>query len=214
MLDLPDRKGGLHGCLPWTATHASIAATGHKWSLVRPKKICNPYLKGSVFEALMHTLIIVRGWLGLYMAISARVKWYVGSQSWADGEVISPDLRKPKKHVVQAAQSMMLSKPCRDFSHTCCSLDNIVGVIGNLGLNWFADPSLLEHSLFPTTCCNVAISPTLGSPRLKDSCKCHTPHFIVPLHSPSAARATTKCRRTASESGTALIEKMQDNECF
>jgi len=126
----------------------------------------------SLPKYLRYTLI-ARGLLGLSTAISARVKWYVGSKSWVDAEVISPDLRKPK-HVVQAAQSIMLSKPCCDFSHSCRSPNNIVGVIGNLGLGFWP---LFAWTLFISlmTCCNVAISPTLGSPRPRDSCKCRTP---------------------------------------
>ena len=45
----------------------------------------------------------------LSTAMSANVRWLLGSKDATEGHVISPDLKNPKKHVQAAAHSMIVS---------------------------------------------------------------------------------------------------------
>ena len=76
-----------------------------------------PFLKGSVFDALMSTFTIVGFSLEL-ICTSLTVKWADGSHCDADGAVISPEHRKPKKHKQHAAHSIILSGSCADSAKT------------------------------------------------------------------------------------------------
>ena len=57
-----------------------IAATGHRLLSVRPRKMDTPFLKGSVFDALMSTFKTVGFSLELICtSTSLTVKWADGS---------------------------------------------------------------------------------------------------------------------------------------
>ena len=55
-----------------------IAATGHRLLYLRPRKMDTPFLKGSVFDALMSTFTTVGFSLELIYT-SLNVKWADGS---------------------------------------------------------------------------------------------------------------------------------------
>ena len=65
-----------------------------------------PFLKGTVFDALILTYIIV-GWPRSAIAMSAKDRCAVGSYTLLDDTVVSPVLIKPKKQSVEAGQIIM-----------------------------------------------------------------------------------------------------------
>ena len=121
---------------PWSppllARYASIAMTGQRSLLVRPINIEIPLRNGSVFEAFRRISITV-GDVGLSRARSLNVRCVEWSNASWDGTVISPTLRNPKKHVVDAAHSIAVLWFSADWSHVFFSCRRMHGVIGSRG---------------------------------------------------------------------------------
>ena len=83
--------------------------TGHTSAPEGDRHIVHPCLNGSVLEAL------IRIWmLGRRYDTSSKHSVVSGSNFCIWGETYSDDLRKPKKAVVTAAQSMILSACASD----------------------------------------------------------------------------------------------------
>jgi len=91
-----------------------------------------------------------QGWYNLAILI----RWSLRLKVLADGVVISPAQKNPKKQVVHAAQSIMMSKRLASFCHTFLNLSSSSGVMGRQ-VCW-APPSLLstEHTL-RMVCCSI-----------------------------------------------------------
>ena len=82
-----------------------------------------------LFEAFSLSLRM-EGLDGSSIATSAKLRWAPASYNASDTTVISPALRKPKKQVHTAAQSMILFQQFAFSSHTSLSFFMIPGVIG------------------------------------------------------------------------------------
>ena len=89
------------------------AATGQRSLLVRPRYTVAPDLNGSVFEALMRRMIIEGSDCE---SRETSDRWTDGSYPSWDCVVASPDRRKPKKQVHDAAHSIDLLN-----DGSCCS---------------------------------------------------------------------------------------------
>ena len=72
-----------------------------------------------------------------------KLKWVRGSQLVKEGDVISPDLKNPKEHEQQAAQSMIYSYSFSCGFHNCLNSRRILGVMGNFWeLNFYRNTPL------------------------------------------------------------------------
>ena len=89
------------------ARYAISAATGHKQSLVAPINTWIPLRNGSVFDCFKFMQIAL-GFRGSSTDKSFNVRWQLASKFEAEGTVISPDRKKPKKQTALAAQSITL----------------------------------------------------------------------------------------------------------
>ena len=94
-----------HGVLPLIARYGSKALTGHTTESVFPRHNLAPFRKGSVFDYLMVSQIMV-GEVLLFNATSFSDRCTEESYSSRLGEVISPTHRKPKNAVQQAIHNM------------------------------------------------------------------------------------------------------------
>ena len=110
-----------------------MAATGHKSSFVCPRKTSVPLPSWSVFENFSRIRMRV-GASRLSTAKSLKLRWRVASYSACPGTVILPALKNPKKHIVQAAQSIIVSGSLFFLDHSALTLRRIDGVIGSLVL--------------------------------------------------------------------------------
>ena len=117
--------------LPLRTSHASRAATGQRSSFVLGMKMFAPSLKGSVL-LFRKRILIHRGSSRLSTRRSLTDKPAAGSSGRALSEQISPDLMKPKKHVRNAAHSIILSLVSGRASHVAFILRKSDGDIGSL----------------------------------------------------------------------------------
>ena len=110
--------------------YAVTAVTGHNTPSVFPTYTSTPLPSWFVLDYLRYILRVL-GDTGLSMDISPQVKCFLGSYTFLEGTVISPDLKNPNKLRVAAAHSMTTSGSPFDFldqkSYICCST---VGVNG------------------------------------------------------------------------------------
>ena len=104
-----------------------------------------PLQNGSVFDCLIVTCII-EGDCKLSTAMSAMHRCASGSKWEVDGVVISPTLKKPKKHRVEAAHINFVSHSFSLGTHTSCSCLRMCGVIGRHSL-----------ALLPPSTCTLLI---------------------------------------------------------
>lgn len=118
-------------CDPRRRMYRKTSITGHVSDPVRPTKISIPFPSWSHFDRLRWTRT-TDGASKSLIATSPHARWTRTSKADADGTVISPDRKKPKKQSVAAALS--ITRSCDSVpvvtDHTCSIPLSIAGVIG------------------------------------------------------------------------------------
>ena len=119
---------------------------------------------------------------------------------------ISPALKKPKKQVVKAAHSMILSwlrgSPC----HCVRMLCSIAGVIGNLDALPDCSPAC-DIRIPRITCCRRGMLAISGGLWFRDKCNCLTADrytFIVIADMSLVAKYATNLQSSCSDVGIGL----------
>ena len=116
---------------PLKAKYARIAATGHISFRVLPMYRSIPCLVWSVFEPF-RWIFRIDGFSMLSTDISRGVRCHDGSNCCMDCTVNSPDRRKAKNPIQQAAQSRTLSQFPGSLDSTRFICSKTHGVIGSL----------------------------------------------------------------------------------
>ena len=124
-----NRKNG-PGSPPLRLAYYMIACTGHNSSLVAPSQTSTPFPYWSVFDLFSRILALVGGEFPS-TATSPHAKCSAGLKLALGGTVISPALKKTKKHVAAAAQTIKESK-CTGGCRRVRLISRRIGdVIGN-----------------------------------------------------------------------------------
>ncbi len=148
-----------------------MACTGQRGPSTFPTTMSTPSLKGSVLDCFRWTFSM-RGESSLSTATSSKVRWLVSLNELSSGTVISPDLRKPKKHSVEAAHSMRPSQFLCLTSQVCLILDSSPGVIGCQRLGFLFTRWALLTPLITSS--SFGIKLMFGSPSSLSMCRCRS----------------------------------------
>ena len=174
-----------------------IARTAHNQGATLPGLVC----LGSL------------GLVTLSVATSCQLRWVPGLKPPVEGMVSSPDLMKPKKARVAAAQSIFASTPPGETLQLARRTSSTSTVIGFLRL-YVLPCSALNLCTPRTTCPSFAIALMPGSPRPASTCICLTAAkyvFILLCLKPSPARNATNWQRPLSDAGRGVLPYLSQN---